>query len=199
LLSRTQSELDDACAEINAAGGTAAALVADVGEAEQTRRAVARLVSQFGPVEILVNNAAVVWPLGPSWKVDPDQVLAALAINVVGPMALTGHVLPDMVGSGWGRIVNVSAAIAGHPSMLTGINTYATSKGALEAHTLNLAAELHGTGVTANVYWPGTVDTPCRPTSANSRPSRSAPPSTTASPPCTAPGHSSPHARRPPV
>jgi NAD(P)-dependent dehydrogenase (short-subunit alcohol dehydrogenase family) len=98
LLSRTQSELDDACAEINAAGGTAVALVADVGEAEQTRRAVARLVSQLGPVEILVNNAAVVWPLGPSWKVDPDQVLAALAINVVGPMALTGHVLPDMVG-----------------------------------------------------------------------------------------------------
>ena len=159
LLSRTQSELDDACAEINAAGGTAVALVADVGEGEQTRRAVARLVSQLGPVEILVNNAAVVWPLGPSWKVDPDQVSAALAINVVGPMALTGHVLPDMVGSGWGRIVNVSAAIAAHPSMLAGINTYATSKGALEAHTLNLAAELHGTGVTANVYRPGTVDT----------------------------------------
>ena len=43
--------------------------------------------------------------------------------------------------------------------MLPGLNTYATSKGALEAHTLNLAAELEGTGVTANVYRPGTVDT----------------------------------------
>jgi len=41
----------------------------------------------------------------------------------------------------------------------TGLNTYAASKGGLEAHTLNLAAELDGTGVTVNVYRPGTVDT----------------------------------------
>ena len=43
--------------------------------------------------------------------------------------------------------------------MLAGINTYAASKGGLEAHTLNLATELDGTGVTVNVYRPGTVDT----------------------------------------
>jgi NAD(P)-dependent dehydrogenase (short-subunit alcohol dehydrogenase family) len=64
-----------------------------------------------------------------------------------------------MVAAGWGRIVNVSAAIAAHPGMVVGLNTYAASKAALEAHTLNLAAELQGTGVTANVYRPGTVDT----------------------------------------
>ena len=95
----------------------------------------------------------------PDQDVDPDAVAAALAINVVGPMTLTRRILPAMLTAGWGRIVNVSAAIAEHPGMLVGINTYAASKGALEAHTLNLAAELDGTGVTANVYRPGRVDT----------------------------------------
>jgi NAD(P)-dependent dehydrogenase (short-subunit alcohol dehydrogenase family) len=68
-------------------------------------------------------------------------------------------VLPGMLDAGWGRIVNVSAAIAGQPGMMTRFNTYAATKAALEAHTVNLAAELRGTGVTVNVYRPGSVDT----------------------------------------
>lgn len=159
LLARTQPDLDDAAAEITDAGGTAVVLAADVSDPTQTGEALDRLVSELGHVEVLVNNAAVVWPLGPTQDLDPKQVAAAIAINVTGAMTLTGRVLPAMIAAGWGRIVNVSAAIAEHTGMLVGINTYATSKGALETHTLNLAAELAGTGVTANVYRPGTVDT----------------------------------------
>ncbi|MGI8711583.1 MAG: SDR family NAD(P)-dependent oxidoreductase [Solirubrobacteraceae bacterium] len=159
LLARTQTDLDDAAAEITDAGGIAVVLAADVSDPTQTGEALDRLVRELGHVEVLVNNAAVVWPLGPTQDLDPEQVAAAIAINVIGAMTLTGRVLPAMIAAGWGRIVNVSAAIAEHPGMLVGINTYATSKGALETHTLNLAAELAGTGVTANVYRPGTVDT----------------------------------------
>ena len=159
LLARTQSDLEDAAAEITDAGGTAVVLAADVSDPTQTSDALSRLVGELGHVEMLVNNAAVVWPLGPTQDLDPEQVAAAIAINVIGAMTLTSRVLPAMIAAGWGRIVNVSAAIAEHPGMLVGINTYATSKGALEAHTLNLAAELADTGVTANVYRPGTVDT----------------------------------------
>jgi NAD(P)-dependent dehydrogenase (short-subunit alcohol dehydrogenase family) len=159
LLSRTLDDLEDVRAEIQDAGGGAIALVADLGDRDETRSALERLVSEYGQVELLVNNAAVVWPLGPTQDVDPEVVAAAIAINVIGPMTLAALVLPGMVAAGWGRIVNVSAAIAAHPGMLTGINTYAASKGALEAHTLNLAAELEDTGVTANVYRPGAVDT----------------------------------------
>ncbi len=159
LLARTRSDLDEVFTEIRDAGGEATVLAADVRDAEQSGRALERLLSEFGPVEVLVNNAAVVWPVGPTKDVDPEAIVAALAINVVGPMRLTRRVLPAMLTAGWGRIVNVSAAIAEHPGMLVGINTYAASKGALEAHTLNLAAELDRTGVTANVYRPGRVDT----------------------------------------
>lgn len=160
LLARTVRDLENVHAEIHDAGGSAVALAADLSDRDQTRSALERLVSEFGHVEVLVNNAEVVWPLGPTQNVDPDAVAAAMiAINVIGPMTLATHLLPGMLAAGWGRIVNVSAAIAAHPGMLVGINTYAASKGALEAHTLNLAAELEGTSVTVNVYRPGAVDT----------------------------------------
>jgi 3-oxoacyl-[acyl-carrier protein] reductase len=64
-----------------------------------------------------------------------------------------------MLAQGWGRIVNVSSGIAASPAGMLRANAYATSKAALEAHTLNLAAELSDTGITVNVYRPGIVDT----------------------------------------
>jgi NAD(P)-dependent dehydrogenase (short-subunit alcohol dehydrogenase family) len=68
-------------------------------------------------------------------------------------------VLSGMIERAWGRIVNVSSGVAANPNAMIGANAYTATKAALEAHTLNLAAELHGTGVTANVFRPGIVDT----------------------------------------
>ena len=106
-----------------------------------------------------MNNAATVTPVGPTLDVDPQQWARALAVNVIGPMRLTRALLDSMVKHGWGRIINVSSAIAAAPSAMIGMNAYAASKAALEAHSLNLAAELAGTGVTVNILRPGTVDT----------------------------------------
>jgi NAD(P)-dependent dehydrogenase (short-subunit alcohol dehydrogenase family) len=68
-------------------------------------------------------------------------------------------VLPAMIERDWGRIANVSSGVATNPTGMIGGNAYTATKAALEAHTLNLAAELTDTGVTVNVFRPGTVDT----------------------------------------
>jgi 3-oxoacyl-[acyl-carrier protein] reductase len=159
LLARSVDQLAEVAAAVRAAGSTALVVPTDVGDPEGVNQAVAMVLAEFGAVDILVNNAAVVAPLGPTVSVDADAWALAFAVNVVGPLRLTQAVLPGMIDRGWGRIANVSSGIAAHPAAMIGMNAYAASKSALEAHTFNLAAELVGSGVTANVYRPGSVDT----------------------------------------
>ncbi|HEX3587987.1 MAG TPA: SDR family oxidoreductase [Pseudonocardiaceae bacterium] len=159
VLARSADELDRTVATIETGGGSALAVRADVADPEQINRALAAIRDRWGPVEVLVNNAGVVSPLGSTVTVDPDGWAAAVAINLTAPALLTVTLLPSMIETGWGRIVNVSSGIAASPGGMPRANAYVTTKAAVEAHTLNLAAELEGTGVTVNVYRPGGVDT----------------------------------------
>jgi len=159
VLARSRHQLAGVVEEIRASGGTAMALVADVSDRPQVEAACELLRRELGAPGVLINNAAVVEPLGPTPTLDPEAIDTALAVNVIAPITLTARLVPDMIAAGWGRIVNVSSGIVAAPAAMPGMTTYAASKAALEAHTLNLAAELRGTGVTANVYRPGTVDT----------------------------------------
>jgi len=159
LLARTETQLDEVAQTIQKSGGTAVKVPADLSDQQAWRAAVDETERLLGPVEILINNAAVVAPLGPTQKLQPVDVQAALTINVAAVVVLSGLALPGMLTGGWGRIVNISSGIAGHPAAMIGGNVYAATKAALESHTINLAAELDGTGITVNAYRPGAVDT----------------------------------------
>jgi NAD(P)-dependent dehydrogenase (short-subunit alcohol dehydrogenase family) len=160
LVSRSVAELESVATEVAALGGAEpSVIVADMSDPAQIRDAARRAASEVGPVDILINNAAVVWPLGPTAEVDPAEWEAAFGVNVFAVLRLTQEVLPGMVERGWGRIVDVSSGIVAHPGAMVGGNAYAASKAALEAHVVNLAAELEGTGVTVNAFRPGAVDT----------------------------------------
>jgi NAD(P)-dependent dehydrogenase (short-subunit alcohol dehydrogenase family) len=159
LLARSQSELEAVASEIADRGGRAEVIPADMGSPDAIADAATRALALFGSVDILINNAAVVWPIGPSTTVGIDEWASALAINVTGVVQLTSALLPGMLAKGWGRIVNVSSGVVAHPEFMVGANAYVTSKAALEGHTKSLAIELAETGVTVNAYRPGGVDT----------------------------------------
>ena len=158
LVARSRNQLSETADRIKELGGTALTVPADLGTISEVTR-VAERTSAIGGVEVLINNAAVVWPLGPSVRVDPREWAAAIQINLVAVAALSFASLPAMLDRGWGRIVNVSSGIVSHPEAMIGGNAYAAGKAALEAHTINLAAELAGSGVTVNAFRPGSVDT----------------------------------------
>jgi NAD(P)-dependent dehydrogenase (short-subunit alcohol dehydrogenase family) len=161
LLARTTAQLEDTHALLRERGvpaGRVSVLPADLADEEDRGRAVAAALAA-GRVDILVNNAATVEPLGPTAGIKAENLRLAFEVNVIAPAALTGAVLPGMLEAGWGRVVNVSSGIVANPAGMARGNAYAATKAALEAHTVNLAAELRGTGVTVNAYRPGGVDT----------------------------------------
>ena len=161
LLARTPAQLEQTHAQLRQRGVPAdrvSILPADLADEGDRGRAVAAALAA-GRVDILVNNAATVEPLGPTADIKAGDLRLAFEVNVIAPAGLTAAVLPGMLEAGWGRIVNVSSAIVATPAGMVRGNAYAATKAALEAHTVNLAAELRGTGVTVNAYRPGGVDT----------------------------------------
>jgi NAD(P)-dependent dehydrogenase (short-subunit alcohol dehydrogenase family) len=161
LVARSADQLAQTQAILRGRGapaGQARIVPADLGDEQQRGRAAAAALAA-GPVDILVNNAATVEPIGPTAAVPVAELRRAFELNVIAPAALSAAVLPGMLEAGWGRIVNVSSGIAAQPDFMVRFNAYTATKAALEAHTVNLAAELRGTGVTVNAYRPGGVDT----------------------------------------
>jgi NAD(P)-dependent dehydrogenase (short-subunit alcohol dehydrogenase family) len=161
LFARTTEQLEQTGGLLREQGvpdGRISTVPADLAD-EQDRGRAAAAVLAAGRVDILVNNAATVEPLGPTAAITTADLRLAFEVNVIAPAALTAACLPGMLDAGWGRVVNVSSGIVASPAGMIRGNAYAATKAALEAHTVNLAAELAGTGVTVNVYRPGGVDT----------------------------------------
>eukprot|EP01043_Picozoa_sp_COSAG02_P035769 COSAG02_NODE_2581_length_8490_cov_31.587534_7_plen_264_part_00 len=129
--------------------------VSDPGEVERLKEQVE---AELGVPSVVINNAGVFGPIQSIADADPAEWIETIQINTVGPYLVTRAFLAGMASQGWGRIVNVSSAASlGTPG--PGNSAYATSKVALNQFTRHLAAEMVGTGVTANVIHPGDVQT----------------------------------------
>jgi 3-oxoacyl-[acyl-carrier protein] reductase len=101
LVARSRDELDETANRVHALGGAALVAPADLGKLDELQRTVRRANDELGAVDILVNNAAVVWPLGASATVEPAEWAAAIAINIVAVAALSFGLLPAMLDRGW--------------------------------------------------------------------------------------------------
>ena len=149
----------DDCADtvtaIEAAGGTALAVGADVSDAGQVEAAVDRVAAELGPPVVLVNNAGVTRDNLLFKMSDADWDLV-MAVHLRGSFLVSRAVQEHMVDAGWGRIVNLSSTSAlGN----RGQANYATAKAGLQGFTKTLAIELGRYNVTANAIAPGFIET----------------------------------------
>ena len=158
VLARSTHEVEEVAAEIERSGRRSLAVSADLADPVALTSAVAAIRAQLGPLAVLVNNAAIVEPLGPSIAADPEDWARAININLTSVFRLISATLPGMLELGWGRIVSVSSGVAAGTGM-NHANAYSVSKAGVEMLTRNLAAELAGKVVTVNAVRPGTVDT----------------------------------------
>lgn len=141
---------------IQAAGGRALAVQADVAEPAAVRALFDAAVREFGRVDVLVNNAGVMPPQLPQLADTTDAEFDKLFdINVKGSFNAMREAARRL-GSG-GRIVNFSSSLVG--TALPGYSVYAATKAAIETMTLVLARELRGRNVTVNAVAPGPTAT----------------------------------------
>jgi NAD(P)-dependent dehydrogenase (short-subunit alcohol dehydrogenase family) len=144
--------------QIRDTGGEAHAIPVDVSSEESVDAFFHEVEVKLGRASILVNAAGVYGPIAPIEDTVAREWIRTLMINTVGPFLMIRAFLPGMLDDRWGRIVSLTSAASLHPpGPLT--SAYGTSKVALNQLTRHLAAEVAGSGVTANVIHPGDVKT----------------------------------------
>jgi 3-oxoacyl-[acyl-carrier protein] reductase len=142
--------------EIEAAGGRAIAYACDVAQAEQVDRLVARVLTDFGRLDVLVNNAGIATRSG-SAELSASDWDRVLDVNLKGAFLCARAVIPHMQSRAAGRIINISS-IAGQTGGGIGPH-YAASKAGLIGLTRFMARELGPHGITVNSVAPSGVPT----------------------------------------
>lgn len=143
---------EEAAAEIQSRGGAAQVFFADL----STVGGVEELADKVGPVDVLVNNAALSQEK-PFEEILLNDIDEMFAVNLKAPFRLTQLMLPHMRSQAWGRIVNI-ASIGGQWGGINQIH-YATSKAGLIGLTRSIAKTYGRHGITANAIAPGLIET----------------------------------------
>jgi NAD(P)-dependent dehydrogenase (short-subunit alcohol dehydrogenase family) len=150
---RDKQRGDEVVARIEAEGGKARFIAADLADFDDVRH----LAEEAADVDVLVNNAGV-FPGGPTEQTTQEDFDLVFAVNVKAPFYLTAAIAPRMAARGGGAIVSIStmAATIG----MSGLAAYGASKAAIEALTKSWTAEYGPQGVRVNVVAPGPTRTP---------------------------------------
>lgn len=157
--------ITDTVARIKAAGGEAHAVKADMARQEDRARLIEEAVASYGPVDILVNNAAVTYYI-PIAEFPEKRERLMFEVQVFGPVELSQMVYPSMKERGRGHIIYISSGAAQHPRQPypegggRGGTVYGMCKAAMERFSTGFASEVYEHNVAVNAISPGLVATP---------------------------------------
>ncbi len=151
---RRAAEAERVVAAIVSEGGKAKAALGDLANDADARTAATTALAAFGPIDILVNNAAI-FRMDDWNNLDAADWIDQYNQNVASIVRVVKHVLPPMKERGWGRIISLSSVGAMMPSNMT-LN-YGGTKAAVAVFSTGLAKVVAGAGITVNTVTPGPV------------------------------------------
>ena len=154
LSARTASELEETAQLVSQQyDSEVITILADVSIREQVDNTVSQTLEHYGAIDVLVNNAGNIGPVGRVWDNDPEDWARTIAVHLMGVFYGCRAVIPSMLQQGQGRIVNMSGV--GGPNT----TAYDAAKVAIVNFTENLALELADTPITVNAISPGSIHT----------------------------------------
>ncbi|MBV8099329.1 MAG: SDR family oxidoreductase, partial [Verrucomicrobia bacterium] len=143
--------------QIASSGQKILAFGCDVASASEVAELFAAVDREIGSIDVLVNNAGVYGPKGPSEEVDLEEWMRAIEINLLGTFLPTRQAISRMKPRKRGKIINLSGGGATNP--LPRISAYAAAKAAVVRLTETLAEELREFGIQVNAVAPGALNT----------------------------------------
>lgn len=157
-VARDAAQLAETADLVSGGGGRMLTRPADVADTAAVAELGDFVRTQLGPPAILVNAAGMFGPISFVRDTAPDDWVRTVMVDGIAPFLTINQFVGGMIDAGWGRIVNITSAASLHPPGPLN-SAYATAKVALNQLTRHVAAEIEGTGVTANVIHPGDVKT----------------------------------------
>lgn len=156
LTARREERLKQVKEEIEAAGGKAFIIQADVADIQDCRRIVSETIDLFGKIDILVNNAGIDDRMKPITRCDDENWERVMKVDLDSVFYITRPALIQMEKQGYGSVVNISSI--GGTRAIAGIS-YSAAKAAVIAMTKNIALQYAGTSIRCNAVCPGPTPT----------------------------------------
>jgi NAD(P)-dependent dehydrogenase (short-subunit alcohol dehydrogenase family) len=157
ILSRTPSELRETAKTIRTSGADVISVKADVSTPRDIERVVDRAIKNFGKIDILMNNAAIIGPVNPLFMIDQEEWDEVMDINLRGPYLFAKAVVPYMIKQRKGKIINVTSGLG--EIVMPPFAAYSATKAGLIHLTKIMAEELEYHNIQVNGLDPGVMDT----------------------------------------